>query len=153
MLDASKVFTVTTQFHESNISRFYVQDGKRINLPTLHFSPTPFDKGALTADYCGSTGDSWDGGGEYVPLAQMMKNMQNGMVLAMSAWYDEETYVDGQPEDGTATGMSWMDGNNAWGQAGPCHQTTSDEGDHQATFSNIRFGPIGTTIQQDAMLV
>merc|ERR1712048_1280568 len=31
-------------------------------------------------------------------------------------------------------------------KAGPCHETTSDSGNHQATFSNIRFGEIGSTV-------
>jgi len=47
--------------------------------------------------------------------------------------------------------MSWMDGINKWSpdhytKAGPCHMTTSDTGEHQATFSDIRFGAIGTTL-------
>merc|ERR1719284_1845352 len=71
------------------------------------------------------------------------------MVLAMSAWYDQEVYVNGKPQ-GTQTGMSWLDGMNNWGKyikAGPCHETTSDAGGpYEATFSNIRFGPVGTTV-------
>lgn len=152
-LDASKSFTVTTQFHESTIARFYVQNGKRIDLPTLHVGPEPLEKPVLKADYCDNIGDTWDGGAKYAPLAQMLKNMENGMVLAMSAWYDPETYVDGQPGEDGQTGMSWMDGNNSWGEAGPCHETTSDDGDHQATFSNIRFGPIGTTTNSGTTFV
>jgi len=71
----------------------------------------------------------------------MLKNMQEGMVLAMSTWYDMETYTDG----GAGGGMSWMDGNNSWGKVGPCHTTTDDSGSHGATFSKIRFGDINTT--------
>merc|ERR1712151_1051125 len=65
-----------------------------------------------------------------------------------SAWYSQETYENGQPV-GSQTGMSWLDGINDWGhltKAGPGHETTSDSGDHQATFSDIRFGAIGTTL-------
>ena len=81
----------------------------------------------------------------------MAKNMEKGMVLAMSAWYDAETYSGGKPVGGTQTGMSWMDGNNLWGghyeKAGPCQTTTSDAGGpHRATFSDIRIGDIGTTM-------
>ena len=79
----------------------------------------------------------------------MGKNMENGMVLAMSAWYSKETYdANGRPE-GTQTGMSWLDGMNNWGKyikAGPCDKTTSDAGGpYYATFSDIRIGDIGTT--------
>jgi len=34
-LDTSQTFTVTTQFHTDHIERFYVQNEKRIDLPTL----------------------------------------------------------------------------------------------------------------------
>jgi hypothetical protein len=67
------------------------------------------------------------------------------MVLAMSAWYAQETY----PLQGSQTGMSWLDGTNNWGKmikAGPCAASTTDSGAHHATFSDIRVGPIGTTV-------
>jgi cellulose 1,4-beta-cellobiosidase len=144
-LDASKVFTVTTQFHKDNITRFYFQGGKRIDLPTLYPGAEALKEPALEADYCDATYDRWSGGAEYEPMAQMLKNLENGMVLAMSVWYDKETNGQG--------GMSWMDGNNSWGKVGPCTETTSDDGDHQATFSNIRFGPIGTTTDQETLIL
>jgi hypothetical protein len=161
-LDTSKVFTVTTQFDENAIKRFYLQDGKRVDLPTLYVLPPsdgshygPFESPAIVEDFCADTYDRWDGDGSSTPLAQMFKNMENGMVLAMSAWYAQETYVDGAPQ-GSQTGMSWLDGVNNWGhltKAGPCHETTSDAGEHHATFSNIRFGAIGTTVSPGATVV
>merc|ERR1712137_1152491 len=143
-----------TQFYDDAISRFYMQNGKRTDLPTLHVAPPtdgkhyePYTSPALKEDFCADIYDRWntDGG---KPLSQMFKNMENGMVLAMSAWYAQETYENGQPV-GVQTGMSWLDGINDWGhltKADPCHETTSDSGDHQATFSDIRFGAIGTTL-------
>lgn len=160
-LDSSKPFTVTTQFYETNITRFYLQNGKRIDLPTLYVrTPTdgshyePFESPAIRDDYCSDIYDRWGDPDLHPrlitrkPLDQMFKNMENGMVLAMSAWYSEEDYVNGLPS-GTQTGMSWLDGVNNWGhdtKAGPCDKSTSDSGDHQATFSDIRFGPVGTTL-------
>lgn len=154
-LDSSKTFTVVTQFYETNISRFYMQDGNRIDLPTLYVLPPTdgshyngLESPALREDFCADIYDRWDGNAANKPLAQMFKNMESGMVLAMSAWYAPETYVNGKPS-GDQTGMSWLDGVNNWGhytKAGPCHETTSDAGSHQATFSDIRFGKIGTTL-------
>jgi len=162
-LDSTQPFTVTTQFHVdpdtkelTRISRFYMQQGGRIDLPTLYVLPPkdgshygPFVQPSITKDYCPDIYDRWNGGVHYAPLAQMGKNMENGMVLAMSAWYAQETYVNGKPT-GSQTGMSWLDGVNNWGKyikAGPCDATTSDAGGpHQATFSNIRIGEIGSTI-------
>ena len=105
---------------------------------------------AITKDFCGEIYDRWDGGGEQnAPLAQMGKNMENGMVLALSAWYAAETYENGKP-DGSQTGMSWLDGVNNWGKivkAGPCNASTSESaGPYHATFSDIRIGEIGTTV-------
>eukprot|EP00666_Eupelagonemidae_sp_cell4sb_P016307 gene16307-20947_t len=61
----------------------------------------------------------------------------------------QEKYVDGKPQS-TQTGMSWLDGVNNWGKyikAGPCHTSTTDTGGpYYATFSDIRFGDIGTTV-------
>lgn len=80
----------------------------------------------------------------------MSKNLDAGMVLAMSAWYDAERYANGRPAQGTQTGMSWLDGLNDWTKiikAGPCDTDTTDAGGpYQATFSNIRFGDIGSTL-------
>jgi len=161
-LDSSKPFTVVTQFHAdpetkvlAKIARFYMQENKRVDLPTLYVLPPKdgshygaFENPAITKDFCPDIYDRWNGNKGYTPLAQMGKNMGNGMVLAMSAWYAKETYTGGKPT-GSQTGMSWLDGVNNWGKyikAGPCDATTSDAGSHQATFSNIRFGDIGTTV-------
>lgn len=157
-IDSNKPFTVVTQFHDTNISRFYVQSGNRVDLPTLYVTPPTdgshygaFESPAIREDFCVDIYDRWTGGSATKPLAQMFNNMENGMVLAMSAWYDQETYVNGQPVQGeTQTGMSWLDGVNYWGEhytkAGPCTETTTDAGNHYATFSDIRFGDIGTTL-------
>ena len=40
----------------------------------------------LTPDFCTDIYDRWNGNMGDVPLSQMGKNMEAGMVLAMSAW-------------------------------------------------------------------
>jgi len=145
-LDSSQKYTVTTQFYSDRIERFYTQKGMRIGLPTLYVrTPSdgahydPFESPKITDEYCAWTYDKWDGDGSVSPRSGMMKNARNGMVLAMSVWYDCEYGPD--------QGMSWMDGDNGWGKVGPCHTyPTVEEGNHQATYSKIRFGSIGTTV-------
>jgi len=146
-VDSAQPFTVTTRFYADHIERFYTQNGLRIELPTLYVNPPndggshyePFNSPQITEDYCNYTYDKWTGDGSMRPVSQMIKNSQNGMVLAMSAWYDAETGPD--------MGMSWMDGFNGWGQVGPCHSyPTNDQGTHKVTYSKIRFGSIGTTV-------
>jgi hypothetical protein len=169
-LDSSQAFTVVTQFHADpdtgalmNISRFYMQKGSRVDLPPLYvLKPADgshygkFANPSITKDYCPDIYDRWNGNAGYSPLAQMGKNMENGMVLAMSAWYSQESYVDGKPS-GSQTGMSWLDGVNNWGKytkAGPCHEDTTDAGGpHRATFSDIRVGEIGTTLHAPTLVV
>merc|ERR1712046_532593 len=103
-LDSSQVITVVTQFHAvadelTNITRFYMQKGKRIDLPTLYVRPPTdgshygaFHNPAITSSYCTDTYDRWNANTNSGPLVQMGKNMEKGMVLAMSAWYAKETY-------------------------------------------------------------
>ena len=156
-LNSLQKFKVVTQFYSSgndlvNITRFYLQNEKRIDLPTLYVkTPTDgqhmgaFTQPALREDFCTDIYDRWSSGTNG-PLKQMGENLKNGMVLTMSAWYAQETY----PLQGTQTGMSWLDGQNNWGKsikAGPCDSTTTDAGDsHFATFSDLRVGPIGSTV-------
>eukprot|EP00948_MAST-09A_sp_MAST-9A-sp1_P003454 g3454.t1 len=139
-LDSSQKFTVVTQFNTNDeatedegstlnsITRFYIQNGKRIDLPTLYVLPPTdgqhmrgFENPSITSDFCADIYDRWNGNGGYAPLSEMGNNLDNGMVLAMSAWYAQETYVNGKPQ-GSQTGMSWLDGMNNWGKyikAGP----------------------------------
>jgi hypothetical protein len=129
-LDSTKPFTVVTQFHGAvgggggggglaNITRYYIQDGRRVDLPTLYVvkpnggqTMLGYAKPAITASYCDNIYDRWNP--SLSPLGQMARNMDSGMVLAMSAWYDRETYSNGKPVGGTQTGMSWLDGVNQW---------------------------------------
>jgi len=171
-LDSSKPFTVVTQFHAgsanelASVVRFYLQSRRRVDLPTLYVrKPTDgitmgaLENPSITSDFCTDIYDRWSGQSDYEPLRQMGKNMESGMVLAMSAWYAPETYKGGRPsgtvpggQSGAQTGMSWLDGLNEWGspakliKAGPCEKDTIDTGVHHATFSNIRTGDIGTTV-------
>merc|ERR1711865_68878 len=146
-IDTSQVFTVTTQFHSDHLERFYVQDGRKVELPTLYVGAPndgmhyePFYNPKITDEYCGLTYDKWTSNTGSGAASTMSRNSLNGMVLSMSAWYDQETGAD--------TGMSWLDGLNNWGhltKTGPCSRTTSDSGTHGATFSQLKFGDMGST--------
>lgn len=50
-----------------------------------------------TEEFCTYIYDRWNGEEGDSPLSQMGKNMDGGMVLAMSAWYAQETYIGGRP--------------------------------------------------------
>lgn len=107
-LDSTQKYTVVTQFTTedstatgtvNSIVRFYMQNGKRVDLPTIYVkTPTDgstmggFADPSITEEYCTWIYDRWSGNEDDTPLAQMGKNMEAGMVLTMSVWYDAEFY-------------------------------------------------------------
>ena len=130
-VDTTRPFTVITTFPADDsgklteVHRKYIQDGKTIEAPDNNF---------INDAYCNANGASAFerlGG-----VGVMGDAMSRGMVLAMSVWWDEGGH------------MNWLDSGNA----GPCN---ADEGapdhirsiqlDTAVTFSNIKWGDIGST--------
>jgi len=158
-VDTTRPFTVVTQFITNNnstsgtlseIRRLYVQNGRVIQNSQTNI-PGMSDFDSITTAFCdaqkqafGDTPSFQQHGG----LANMSKAMAKGMVLVMSLWDDH--FAD----------MLWLDSNYPVGAdasqpgvaRGTCDQQSGDpttvEGQHpnaQVTFSNIRFGNIGST--------
>jgi cellulase len=149
-VDTSRPFTIVTQFLTSDntstgtlteIRRLYIQDGNLIpntaetTNPAVQAMPGGF-KGAVTQDYCSArnTSDFLRLGG----MAGMGESLARGMVLVMSIWNSPGDF------------MSWLDGEG--NGAGPCNATAGDPAriveltpDVAVTFSNIRWGDIGST--------
>ncbi|KAJ5939563.1 hypothetical protein N7466_002697 [Penicillium verhagenii] len=140
VVDTSKVFTVVTQFVTDDetakgslveIRRLYVQGDKVIQNAVVNVTGTETD--SLTNEYCSETAEYFtDMGG----LKQIGKALGRGMALIFSIWNDSGAYMD------------WLDS----GSAGPCNSTEGNPALIQAehpgtsvTFSNIRWGDIGTT--------
>jgi cellulose 1,4-beta-cellobiosidase len=155
-VDTNSKFTVVTQFVApsgtlTEIRRLYVQNGKVINNSNTKIAGISPAVNSITDAFCnaqktafGDTNSFESRGG----LAAMGKALARGMVLALSIW-----------DDHTA-GMYWLDStyptNASASQPGvargPCSTTSGDpktvestEGSNQVTFSNIKFGDIGTT--------
>ncbi len=147
-VDTSRPFTVVTQFFTSDNSttgtltemrRLYIQDGKII--PSTAETTNNGVKGiaggyegAVTQDYCTArnTSDFLRLGG----MKGMGESLARGMVLVFSIWNSAGDF------------MSWLDGGNN----GPCNATAGDPAqivkqtpDVSVTFSNIRWGDIGST--------
>ncbi|KAF5359328.1 hypothetical protein D9756_003259 [Leucocoprinus leucothites] len=158
-VDTSRKFTVVTQFLTSNnstsgtlseIRRLYVQDGRVIqNSKTAVSGMTAYD--SVSTAFCnaqktafGDTNSFQQKGG----MAGMSAAMNRGMVLVLSVWDDH------------AVNMLWLDSNyptdadpNKPGIArGTCSTSSGKPPDvetnaanSQVTYSNIRFGDIGST--------
>jgi cellulose 1,4-beta-cellobiosidase len=153
-VDTNSKITVVTQFVASGgtlseIRRSYVQNGQTIqNSQTNIAGMDAFD--SITDDFCEQQKAAFndetsfeDRGG----MAQMGRALE-AMVLVMSLWDDH------------AAGMLWLDSNYPLdrdaSQPGVARGTcSSDSGDPETVesqhgsasvvFSNIRFGPIGST--------
>jgi cellulase len=141
-VDTNHKFTVTTQFITSNgradgvlteIRRLYVQNGTVIKNQAVSAGGATYD--SITNSYCNATA-SWSeqrGG-----LPQMGKAIGRGMVLIFSVWADNGGF------------MNWLDSGNS----GPCNATEGDPSlivqqhpDAAVTFSNIKWGEIGSTFK------
>ncbi|KAG9042076.1 hypothetical protein FS837_011373 [Tulasnella sp. UAMH 9824] len=157
-VDSSKKITVVTQFITDNatpdgtlaeIRRLYVQNG--VVISNAHFNvvgvPTSFD--SITPDYCdhqkAAFGDatSFQNHGGF---QSMSSALQRGMVLALSIYDDPEA------------NQSWLDSSYPVGATGSevargtCPTNSGVPSDVEVqyinayvTFSNIKFGPIGST--------
>lgn len=95
----------------------------------------------LDNEYCNATGAD-----KYMDLGAtegMGAAMSRGMVLVFSIWWDKGSF------------MEWLDGLGS--NAGPCNATEGDpeviksiQPDTQVTFSQIRWGDIGSTFSGSA---
>ncbi|RDW67636.1 hypothetical protein BP6252_09032 [Coleophoma cylindrospora] len=158
-VDTNRPFTVVTQFLTSDnttngtlseIRRLYIQDGvvienSRVNIPGFK------EYDSLSADYCVDEKRVFNATDDFTALGGFdgfSKSLDVGMVLSMSIWDDAGSY------------MLWLDGvfpvnaanSSAPGVArGTCGVDESIpanlEGvyDPAVTFSNIKFGDIGST--------
>ncbi|AEO64066.1 glycoside hydrolase family 7 protein [Thermothielavioides terrestris NRRL 8126] len=157
-VDTTKKFTVVTQFIKgsdgelSEIKRFYVQDGKVIENANSTIPNNPGN--SITPDFCKAQkvafGDR-DVFNEKGGFPQFSKAVQTPMVLVMSLWDDhyanmlwlDSTYpVDADPsEPGKARGTCDT-------SSGVPKDVEANQASNQVIYSNIKFGPIGSTFKQ-----
>nr|ADN88316.1 cellobiohydrolase I [Neolentinus lepideus] len=159
-VDTTKKFTVVTQFITddgtetgtlSEIRRIYVQDGKVIQNSKVNIPGMSSSYNSITDQFCtdqktafGDTTSFQDKGA----LEGISKAMASGMVLVLSVWDDH------------AVNMLWLDSDyptdadpSQPGIArGTCATTSgvpteieSSQANASVTYSNIKFGDIGST--------
>lgn len=144
-VDTTKPFTVVTQFPATAdgklaaVRRLYIQNGKVIGNAEVNRDiglAAGVTKDQLDDEYCTKTSAR-----RYLELgatAGMGDALSRGMVLIFSVWWDE------------GGGMDWLDGGNS----GPCNKTEGFpstirqvEKFPKVTFSNVRWGEIGSTFK------
>ncbi|KAI1115268.1 putative cellulose 1, 4-beta-cellobiosidase [Nemania sp. NC0429] len=150
-LDTSKKFTVVTQFKQNAYTQFFVQNGKKITIPGPAFDGMGTSS-TITPEYCQAQfevlGDR-DRFNEVGGMAGTNAALSKPMVLVMSIWDDH--YAN----------MLWLDSSyppekagTPGGDRGDCSQDSGVPADVESQFpnakviwSNIRFGPIGSTVK------
>ncbi|KAJ8123352.1 hypothetical protein ONZ43_g676 [Nemania bipapillata] len=150
-LDTSKKFTVVTQFKQNAYTQFFVQNGKKITIPGSTFDGMP-SSSTLTPEYCEAQFrvlDDRDHFNEIGGFASTNEALSKPLVLVMSIWDDH--YAN----------MLWLDSTyppekagTPGGDRGDCPQDSGVPADVESKtpnakviWSNIRFGPIGSTVQ------
>ncbi|QRW24065.1 beta-1,4-D-glucan cellobiohydrolase [Rhizoctonia solani] len=159
VVDTNKKITVVTQFITNDntangklveIRRLYVQNGQVTqNTKSTISGLTQYD--SITDQFCAAQKTVFQDTNAYAQhggMATMDKSFQNGHVLVMSLWDDHAAH------------MLWLDSNYPLDRPatqvgvprGTCATTSGDPKDVEAqspnasvTFSNIKFGDIGTT--------
>lgn len=156
-VDSTKPIQVTTQFitadgtdsgELSKVLQFYTQNGKTIELPM--FTVNGNRHKTITDGFCSDWVATTNDGTNFLQkggLAQVGKALEAGVVLVMSLWDDDDA------------NMLWLDsvypkGSTAPGaDRGPCASISGVPADVESqqpnatvTFSDIRFGPLGSTI-------
>ncbi|KAF8603702.1 cellobiohydrolase I [Ceratobasidium sp. AG-I] len=158
-VDTNKKITVVTQFITadgtatgalSEIRRIYVQDGKVIqnsktNIPGMDAYDSVSDK------FCAAQKTAFSDGNDFATkggLSTMDKSFTAGVVLVMSIWDDHAAnmlWLDSQyPVGGNAASPGVTRGRCATTSGTPTDVETNSP-NSSVTYSNIRFGDLGST--------
>ncbi|KAL0934986.1 exoglucanase 1 precursor [Colletotrichum truncatum] len=145
-VDTSKKFTVVTQFAEDKVTKFFIQDGQKIDAPATTL-PGAADSSGLNADYCLKKSQYFGEHDMFNVLGGYRRHndvLRQPLVMALSIqndYYAANLWLDSRyPLD------SWAPGT----ERGPCEFSGNvpgvpEVGDNKVSWSNIRFGPIGST--------
>lgn len=151
-VDTTKKITVVTQFIGNpltEIKRFYVQNGKTIPNSQSTIANNPGN--SVTTAFCDAQKAAFQDEYSFKThggMTAMSNAMAKGMVLVMSLWddhYANMLWLDSTyPTDSTKLGSA----------RGDCPVTSgvpadveSNSASASVTYSNIKFGPIGSTFK------
>merc|ERR1712178_671221 len=131
------------------IRRHYVQNGKKIETPELSVGSKTFN--SISKEFCEAEVGLFKDKTNFLQkggLASMDKAMEHGMVLVLSLWDDHDVnmlWLDSDyPTDQDPSTPGVARGSCATSSGKPSDVETNHP-DASVTFSNIRFGEIGST--------
>ncbi|KAG9253716.1 cellulose 1,4-beta-cellobiosidase [Emericellopsis atlantica] len=149
-VDTSKPFTVVTQFENNALNQFFVQDGQRIEMPNANQDGLP-ETNEIKPELCDVLFDVFDDYDRYTEVGgwtAMQEALSKPMVLVMSIWADHYAnmlWLDGLwPRDADPSTPGALRGDCPVDSGDPDEVVASNPNAY-VTWSNIRFGPIGST--------
>ncbi|KAI9154767.1 glycosyl hydrolase family 7 [Paramyrothecium foliicola] len=150
-VDTRKKFTVVTQFHETEVTQYFVQGGKRFEAPSPVLPGFPEGNG-LSGDYCDRRAESFGEPDKFKKFGGWGRHndvLSQPLVLAISLsndywshnlWLDSAYPVDADPHrPGVVRGDCPAGDHEPW----VLEQLYPEA---KAAWSNIRFGPIGSIL-------
>ncbi|KAK0665350.1 family 7 putative glycoside hydrolase [Cercophora samala] len=154
LVDTTRNFTVVTRWEKDRQYQFFIQDGKRIDVPAPIWDGLPKQSG-LSEDMCAAQADVFSEIDHWLMhegwTTHQRQVLNRPMVLVMSIdtadWYTWNTWLD-------STLLVEDDMDRPGVKRGPCPWEDNEPWTAQAintqakvVWSNMRFGPIGSTIQ------
>ncbi|KAK4223566.1 Exoglucanase 1 [Podospora fimiseda] len=155
LVDTNKKFTVVTRWEENRVYQFFIQDGKKIEVPTARWDDLPKENG-ISPDMCAKLPDIFSERDRFMENDGWKSHLEmvtQPMVMAMSLNVDYWSYnlwLDSvyPPERENTPEMEYY-------EHGPCRDweksnprvVLAEYPYANVTWSNIRFGPIGSTMQ------
>lgn len=149
-LDTSKPFTVVTQFESQSLHQFFIQDGQKIEMPNANHEGLP-ETNEVSPEICDVLFDVFDDYDRYTEVGgwtAMEDALSKPMVLVMSIWadhYSNMLWLDGLwPRNADPATPGTLRGDCPVDSGEPA-EVIAQHPDAYVTWSNIRFGPIGST--------
>jgi cellulose 1,4-beta-cellobiosidase len=163
-IDSTKPVTVTTQFITNDgtdhgklteVRQFYQQEGRTIEHP--QYTVNGKTHNTITDEFCADWVATTQDGTNFLEkggLDAVEKAIDAGVVLVMSLWDDhyanmlwlDSTYPVGSTDPGTMRG-------NCPATSGVPADVESDQAKAHVKFSDIKFGPIGSTASAGSVAV
>jgi cellulose 1,4-beta-cellobiosidase len=151
-VDTSSVFTVVTQFTTDAVTQFFVQNGERIDVPGTTYDNVPGTPD-ITKEFCDVAHSAFGDVDRYAEVggwSTLVDALSVPHVLVMSIWSDHYAnmlWLDGAwPRDADPSDPGVTRGSCPADSGNP-DDVLEEQGDSYVTWSNIRFGPIGSTTE------
>jgi cellulose 1,4-beta-cellobiosidase len=156
-VDTNQKITVVTQFVGSpftSIRRFYVQNGRVI--PNSNSTIPGVAGNAITDSFCAAQKSAFGDTNTFASkggMATMSRAASAGMVLVMSIWDDHAAnmlWLDAPYPPNKAASAPGVTRGTCAANSGAPTTVESQSPNAQVVFSNIKFGPIGSTFNAPA---